>query len=212
MSPTSQRRRQVAIGALVAVVMATGAGACSSDDSPAAERPSTTVAETDDDATASTTTTDDDTDDDDTDEAALTAEDICEAVPADTVAEATGLEITEATASTSSTPQCAYSFVSENGPDSNLTVAASRYTSSDAQSIEQAFDGAVQINIATAGGTSVEQTEVDAGDEAIILSGTVLDLGVLRVGNVLVSVIVPPGAVTPAQTESLMVAIGDGFA
>ena len=211
--PSGFRGRQVTIGVLLALLLGAGAVACSSDSSDEASDSTPVTAAAD----AGDATTDDAADDegdsgDGASEEALTSEDICGMLTAEAVAEASGLTVTEAVPSESSTPQCAYQYTSENGPDSNLTVAASRYTSSDAQSIEQAFDGAVEINISTAGGTDVETIDIDAGDEAVILSGVALDLGVLRVGNVLASLIVPPDAITPDQAESLMVVIGNAFA
>jgi hypothetical protein len=204
-------RRHVALAALVAVVLTLGAVSCgddsSSDDSSADTNTLATSDDTGDDTEESGDDTEEATDGDD---AELTAEDICSMLTGDAVTDATGLEITEVEASESSTPQCAYNFSSENGPDSNLTVAATRYTSSDAP-LEDAFASVVDVNLSVAGGTDVEQTDVDAGDEAVILSGTGLDLGILRVGNVLATLIVPKDTLTPDQNEALMVAIGNAF-
>ncbi len=217
------RRRRRVVAALLALTVAVGGTACG-DDSSDDEGSSTTAAVTGDGADAAAepgVTEPGDVEPGDVEDAGggsagadteVTSEEICAAVTPEAVAEASGLEITGAEPSEGSTPQCAYSYPSENGPDSTLTVAASRYTDSDAASIEEAFDGAVQVNVTTAGGPEAEQTEVAAGDEAVLISGPALDLGVLRVGNVLASLIVPPGAVTAAQTEALMVAIGDAFA
>jgi hypothetical protein len=140
----------------------------------------------------------------------ITSEDICTAVSLDAVAQATGLNITGTEASESSTPQCAYTYSTGTGPDSNLTVAASRYTDADAQTIEQAFDGAITGNMGMVG-SDADKIEVDAGDEAVFVSGSLLSVGVLRTGDTLVSVIVPPGAVSDESFESLMQVAGTAF-
>lgn len=226
----SRRRLRFAGVLLAALLVGVGGVACSDDSSDDADV-TTTVAGADDgdspddggstpDDGGSTPDDEGESPDDEGDgnegegegdgDGEITSEEICAAVSTDAIAEATGLEVTGAEPSDGSTPQCAYTYVSPNGPDSNLTVAATRYTDSDAQSIEQAFDSAVQINLATVGGDA-EQTEVDAGDEAVILTGPVLTMGVLRVGDILASLIVAPDTLTPDQTEATMVAIGAGF-
>jgi hypothetical protein len=140
----------------------------------------------------------------------ITSEDICTAVPLDAVAEATGLAITGAEASGSSTPQCAYTYSTGPGPDPNLTIAASRFTGADSPTIEQAFDGAVTGNMSMAG-DEADKIEVDAGDEAVFVSGSSLSVGVLRAGDTLVSVIIPPGAVPDERFEALIKAVGTAF-
>ncbi len=141
----------------------------------------------------------------------LTSEDICRAVPPELVADATGLIITGTEPSDGSTPQCAYTYPSPNGPDSNLTVAASRYTEDGAPSIDAAYESAVAINLSTAGADAT-QTSIDSGDEAVFISGSVLALGVLRVGDVLVTSIVPPDTIDAERYEALLVALGEAFA
>ena len=216
-SRSGRWRRPLVMGAIL--LFLAGASACSSDPSSEPEPETTTVTEPA--AATSTEVTDEEPDDESSDDAPddetaddtpITSEDICSTLTAAMVVDASGVQINEAIPSDSSTPQCSYTYPSENGPDSNLTVAATRYTAADAQSSETAYDSAVRINLSTAGGNEAEQVEVDAGDEAVVISGVSLDLGVLRVGSVLASLIVPPDVMTPAQAEALMVAIGEAFA
>lgn len=204
----AHRRRRVGWAALAVVALAFAPVACSSDSGD-----DTTAASTGGDGTTPDGSTGDSGDTGSGDEEVqLTSEDICAAVTAEIVAEATGLEITGTEPDDGSTTQCSYSFTSENGPDSSFSIAATRYLESDAQTIEEAYDGAVQVNTTTAGQVGeVAEVPVEAGDEAVILSSEILIVGILRVDNVMAQVIPVPGSFGEAEHETLLVAIADAL-
>jgi hypothetical protein len=214
--PRVRRRRRIGMTAVAVVALAFAPIACSSDDSSSGESADSTEApaDTGGGATDPTDPSDDTGGDDDpvASDEPITSEDICAAVTTEMVATATGLEITGSEPYEGSTPQCSYSYPSENGPDSSFTIAATRYTEDDAQTIEEAFDGAVEINVATAGGDQAEQTEVEAGDQAVIISSDILTTGMVRIGNVMATAILPPDTVTTEQYEATLVALADAFA
>lgn len=145
-------------------------------------------------------------------DAALTSEAICSSITVESVAEATALDITGLEPSESSTPQCSINYSTGDGPDSNITVAATRVTESDRESMSDAYDSAVRINRAAAGGDDASEHDLDAGDEAVHISGNGMDLGVMRVDSTLVTVIVPADAISADRFESLMATLGQAFA
>ncbi len=169
--PIVTKRLVIATATVVALSMS----ACSSDgDSTTTAAPATDPTSTDDGDAAAT----------------LTGEQICERLTVDSVAADTGLDVVLATPDDSSTPQCAYEYNNDTGALSNLTVAAMRPEDVGGLTGEKAFDYVVQINESIAG-PDAEKQEVSAGDAAIRLSGASLHLGVLRVGDQVLTVIIP---------------------
>jgi len=121
----------------------------------------------------------------------LTGTQICERLTVDAVAAVTGLDITRATPDDTATPQCAYEYVNSSGGTSNLTVASMRAEDVGGLSGAAAFDFVLQINRSIAGDTDVDEQEISAGDAATRLSGESMHLGVLQVGNQVLTLIVP---------------------
>ena len=184
-------------------------GSCGSDDESSSTQPSveSTVAPT----IASTTapTTADSTDATPAAEAvdALTGAEICELVTGDIVGEALGIEVTEAVADDSSTPQCAYRYTSADGASSNVTVAAMRSTEDLGGRLgQEAFDYVVDLNKSLASGTDVEELHVSAGDGAVVLAGESINLGVINVGGRVITLIVPTANATAPTVEALVIA------
>lgn len=207
------------IGAVLAAVALAGAvSACGSDDGGALERSAdetTTTAVPEPSAPEDPTTTDDTSGDaEDADDAAsaseptstepdpggreppapppdLTSAQVCELVPAATVAEALGVAaVTPAAAGSSGTPQCAYGFERADGTESNVTVAALRVDGDLAGRVgDDAFRYTVDLN-RRAGGAGVEERPVAIGDEALVFTGEALRLVVIRYGGRIVTVIV----------------------
>jgi hypothetical protein len=142
----------------------------------------------------------------------LSAQEVCDAVPADVAGEALGLEVTAVEASdTGATPQCAYTYESATGGPSNVTIAAMDTNAVGDRAGDEAFDYVADINRQTAGGAAIEEAEVDAGDRALRFTGPAIHLGVVAVGDNLLTVIVPLDAGTDA-VDSLLVAVADAVA
>jgi len=163
----------------VVVVAAAALNACASDDdvgTSSAVEPTATSA-------APNEQTDDPTD-------ALSAELICERLSVASVAADTGLDIVRATPSDSSTPQCAYEYTNDSEVVSNLTVASMRPADVGGLTGSDAFDFVVGINEEVAG-AGADTHEVSAGDGAIRISGASLHLGVIQVGDRVLTLIIP---------------------
>jgi hypothetical protein len=112
----------------------------------------------------------------------LTGAEICERLTVDSVAADLGLDVTASEPDDRSTPQCAYLYDAGSGFASNLTVAAMRPSDVGGASGDAAFEFVVGINRQVAGDDAEEQT-INAGDNAIRLSGQSLHLGVVQVGD-----------------------------
>lgn len=191
--PAVRRRLTVATVVIAALAVA----ACGSDGD------STSATETA--ARSSVVSTDGSTTDDSGPPIApLTGEQICERLTIDSVAADTGLDVTTATPDDSSTPQCAYGYTSSSGGTSNLTVASMRPEDVGGLSGTAAFDFVVMVNKSIAGDAGVEEQEVSAGDAAIRLSGGAMHLGVLQVGDRILTLIVPADDVQTDAVDHLI--------
>ncbi len=179
---------------LAAVVIAvTALNACGSDDDVGESSAVETIA---------TTATPTDATDDPTD--ALSAEVICERLTVASVTADTGLDIVRATPDDSATPQCAYEYTTETGGGiSNLTVASMRAEDVGGLTGRDAFDFVVGINESIAG-DGAETQEVSAGDAAIRISGASLHLGVVQVGDRVLTLIIPLDDVGSDAADSLI--------
>lgn len=135
--------------------------------------------------------------------AALTGAEICERLTVDSVAADLGLDVTTAESDDSATPQCAYLYDNGSGMSSNLTVAAMRPSDVGGASGESAFDFVVDINRSIAGDGAEEQT-INAGDNAIRLSGPSLHLGVVQLGDSVYTLIVPSSDAEPVAVDQLI--------
>lgn len=175
---------------LAAVVIIVAAlNACGSDDDVGDSLP------------VETTTTPSGSTDDPTD--ALSAEVICERLTVASVTADTGLDIVRATPDDSATPQCAYEYTSETGGVSNLTVASMRAEDVGGLTGRDAFDFVVGINESIAG-DGAETQEVSAGDAAIRITGASLHLGVVQVGERVLSLVIPVDDVESDAADSLI--------
>lgn len=178
------------------VLAALALTACGSDDgSTPATSPPAAAATSPTDATNTT--------DPDAGFTPLTGAQICDRLTVDTVAADTGLDVTNAVPDDSGTPQCAYDYVNSTGGISNLTVASMRPEDVGDLSGSEAFDYVVQINKSIAG-DDVDEQEVSAGDDAVRLSGETLHLGVLQVGDQILTLIVPADAAKTDAVDSLI--------
>jgi hypothetical protein len=138
------------------------------------------------------------------------AADICGAIPAETVGEALGLEIIGAEADDSSTAQCAYGY-DTNGMTSNITIASMGPGDLGDRVGDDAFEYVLEVNRMAAGGTDVEEADVDGGDRAVRLTGVALHLGIVATGDHLLTVIVPVDDADASGTDALITAVGSAF-
>jgi hypothetical protein len=134
---------------------------------------------------------------------ALSGEEICGRLSLASVAADTGLDVTRATPDDSSTPQCAYEYTDDTGGVSNLTVASMRPEDVGGLAGRDAFDFVVQINESIAGDDAESQV-VSAGGAAIRLSGSSLQLGVVQVGNRILTLIIPVDDVDSDAVDRLI--------
>ena len=133
----------------------------------------------------------------------ISGEEICARLTVASVAADTGLDVTRATPDDTATPQCVYDYTNDAGGVSNLTVASMRSEDVGGLTGRAAFDSVVQTNGSTAG-DGAETQEVSAGDNAIRLSGTSLHIGVVQVGDRVVTLIVPVDDVESDGVDSLI--------
>jgi hypothetical protein len=124
------------------------------------------------------------------------------------VAEALDLEVTDAVTDDSATPQCAYEYTNDTGATSNLTVASMRPADVGGLTGPDAYDVTVDVNRAFA---PDDAQAVDAGDEAVRLSGSALHSGVLRIGDQVYTVVVPAVDAEPATIETLLATMAASF-
>jgi len=149
---------------------------------------------------ASVTVTDTDTD---TGTGVLSGAVICERLSVDSVAADTGLDVTRAVPDDSATPSCAYEYNNDTGAVSNLTVASMQPADMGGLTGSEAYDFVVGINEAVAG-DGAESQEVSAGDAAIRISGSGVQLGVLQVGDQVLTLIIPGADVAPDAVDQLI--------
>jgi len=152
--------------------------------------------------TATATATDTDTDAD-ADADVLSGAVICERLSVDSVAADTGLDVTRAVPDDSGTPNCAYEYNNDTGAVSNLTVASMQPADMGGLAGSEAYDFVVGINEAAAG-DGAETQEVSAGDAAIRISGSSMQLGVLQVGDQVLTLIIPAVDVGPDAVDRLI--------
>jgi hypothetical protein len=147
-------------------------------------------------AAATTSSPDDQTD-------PISGEEICERLSIASVAADTGLDVVRATPDDDATPQCAYEYTNDTGGASNLTVASMRSEDVGGLTGSAAFDFVVQINESIAG-DGAETQQVSAGDNAIRLSGTSLHVGVVQLGDRVLTLIIPVDDVNADGVDRLI--------
>lgn len=122
---------------------------------------------------------------------ALTAEEICTRVPAARVAAALGVGSVEPRRSDSETPQCAYAFEGRDGVRSNATIAILRPDGDmGGRRGAGAFEHVVTSNRAAVGDRPMEETPLDIGDQAVLMTTDRLHFGVVQFGPRIVTTIV----------------------
>ena len=179
------------VACLFAVVAVVGLTACGGDDSGTEGSSNDTAAPNDDDGS----------------EVVLTSQEVCDALPVEVVTEAVGLSVIAAEAGDSgATPQCAYTYESDAGGQSNLTIASMDSTAVGSLTGDDAFDFVADINRQSAGGTDVEEVDVDAGDRAVRFTGPGVHLGIVSTDGHILTVIVPIDADALA-VDALLVAV-----
>ena len=141
--------------------------------------------------------------DTDTDTDVLSGAVICERLSVDSVAADTGLDVTRAVPDDSGTPNCAYEYNNDTGAVSNLTVASMQPADMGGLTGSEAYDFVVGINEAVAG-DGAETQEVSAGDAAIRISGSGVQLGVLQVGDQVLTLIIPGADVASDSVDQLI--------
>ena len=134
---------------------------------------------------------------------ALTGEEICSRLTIASVAADTGLDVIRAVPDDRATPQCAYEYDNDTGAVSNLSVASMRPQDVNGLTGRVAFDFVVRINETVAGADADTQV-VSAGESAVRLSGTALHLGVVQVGDRVLTVIIPVDDVDPDAVDQLV--------
>ena len=185
---------------VVGVALAAALSACGSDSDSDADSGS---ADTADVAGTEPVSTSDSAVANDAALAALTSEEICERLPFDSVGAALGLDVGLGEPSSMETPQCAYTYDS-GGTTSNVTVASMRPEDVGGLSAGEAYDYVLGINRSIAGEADVEEVELDAGNGAVRISGPALHLGVVQVGDRVLTVIVPAGDAGGPEVDALI--------
>jgi hypothetical protein len=180
---------RVRTGAVLAVVVLSFAplASCGSDDGVDSDAGTSAAPPTDTDAGSDTDARDTDAGDE---LVALSGEEICGRLSIASVAADTGLDVVRAVPDDDATPQCAYEYTNDTNGVSNLTVASMRPQDVNGLAGSDAFDVVVGINESIAGDDADSQT-VSAGDAAVRLSGTSLHLGVVLVGDRLLTLVIP---------------------
>ncbi|MCU1390209.1 MAG: hypothetical protein JWL72_3547 [Ilumatobacteraceae bacterium] len=206
---------------LASVITLVGLSACSSDSSKTtsttASHPVETTAASAADTTPDTSPngTVDDSNSPDLTAPPIDGQGICDLVTADTVGTALGITIDHVVASTADTPQCAYVFKDSTGANDNVTVAVERPEEDMAgNSGDAGFDYVARVNRTISAGGDTTETQVDAGDKAVLFAGSSLSLAVIKVAGRIVAIVIPPstGATSAEKSTPLVVAVADAFA
>jgi hypothetical protein len=134
----------------------------------------------------------------------LSADEICDRIPADDVEAALGISPVVASPSSTATPQCSYVFETDDGTRSDATIAALR-TEEDlgGRRGEDAFDYVVDLNSSASRDADLTRTELSVGDRAILLSGGNLHFGVIQLGPRIATTIVSARAADAVAAADL---------
>jgi len=192
-------RSMLVVGAALVATL----GACGSDSDSGADTGADVTTEAADVAATEPVDSSGEAIDNDAALAALTAEEICERLPFDSVGAALGLDVGLGEPSAMETPQCAYTYDS-GGTTSNVTVASMRPEDVGGRSAGEAYDYVLEINRGIAGDADVEEAQLDAGNGAVRISGPALHLGVVQVGDRVLTVIVPAGDASGPEVDALI--------
>ena len=133
----------------------------------------------------------------------MSAEVICERLSIDSVASDTGLDVTRTIPDDAATPRCSYEYTNDDDSVSGLTVSVMRSEDVDGLTGSDAFDRVVEVNTSEAGG-QVETQEVSAGDAAIRISGSSTHVGVVLLGDRVLTVVIPAADVGTDAVDRLI--------
>lgn len=117
----------------------------------------------------------------------LTSAQVCDLVPATNVAAALGVPSVEQEAVATSTPQCSYTFPSV-GTTNNVVLAVMRDADVGGRTGSDAFEYAVSINRALAGGGADEREVPNLGDQAVFMAGDSVRLLIVQAGLRIITV------------------------
>jgi hypothetical protein len=129
----------------------------------------------------------------------MTGTQICERLTVATVAADLGLDVAVGRPDDSATPRCVYEYVVSEGVTSTLTVAAVQPEGGGTGS----FDDVVDANRSVAG-DGVEEQMINAGDNAVRLTGSSFHVGVLDVDGRIYTVVVPVEDAEPDGIDRLV--------
>ncbi len=132
----------------------------------------------------------------------MSGEIICERLSVDSVTSNTGLDITRARPDVA-TPRCTYEYTNDDNGISSLTVSVVRSEDVDGLTGSDAFDRVVAANTSVAGG-QVDTQEVSAGDAAIRISGSSTHVGVVQLGDRVLTVVIPVADVEADAADRLI--------
>ncbi|MEX0875373.1 MAG: hypothetical protein WD646_02295 [Actinomycetota bacterium] len=134
----------------------------------------------------------------------LSADEICDRIPADDVEAALGISPVVASPSSTATPQCSYVFETDDGTRSDATIAALRRQEDlGGRRGEEAFDYVVDLNSSASRDADLTRTELSVGDRAILLSGGNLHFGVIQLGPRIATTIVSARAADAVAAADL---------
>jgi hypothetical protein len=133
----------------------------------------------------------------------MTGTQICERLTVATVAADLGLDVAVGRPDDSTTPQCVYEYLVSEGVTSTLTVAAVAPEDTGGGSGSDAFDLVVAAN-RTIAGDGVEEQTINAGDDAVRLTGSSFHVGVLAVGDRIYTLVVPVDDAEPDGIDRLV--------
>jgi len=117
----------------------------------------------------------------------LTSQQVCDLVPASSVARALGVDSVERETVDSPTPQCSYRFATEDGSN-NVALAVMSDADVGGRTGADAFEYAVSLNRAFAGDSSTETEVPNLGDQAVFMSGPAVSLLIVQAGLRVVTV------------------------
>lgn len=136
----------------------------------------------------------------------VTSEEICAALDGDEVGDAIDIDVT---ATQPSKPGCSYSFGSADGTTySSVVVGATNGVGAGAD-LAEGFEFILDANRAVGG--KAEESEVDAGDRAVLLDGDDIDVAVLAVDGHLLTVTVGDKAISATKVANLLKVVADNL-
>jgi hypothetical protein len=137
----------------------------------------------------------------------FTAAEVCERLTIESVAAALGVDVTLGAPDGSSTPRCAYTYVSGGGTTSVVTVASMRPEDVGGLTGTAAFDYVADISRQVVGTVGVEEAAPAGGDAALRLVSPAINIGVLQVNGRIFTLVAPAGDTDAAGIDALIQAM-----